>query len=179
MTYSFTKATPKHVLKPATKIWAFYFILAFGILVGFRVHILLDIEDLKEKQALAKAEQERILAQTKNLEKEGERLHYELGVAKKIAGRDEKLRKQIENIIAMIPAGVKITTIRFENNQLFMRGEAMSRELFETSLQSQLRTIYARSNANFYELPSGWVNFESISQTLGDDGLIDRIDEIR
>lgn len=179
MTYSFTKATPKHVLKPATKIWAFYFILAFGILVGFRVHILLDIEDLKEKQTLAKAEQERILAQTKDLEKEGERLHYELGVAKKITGRDEKLRKQIENIIAMIPDGVQITTIRFDNSQLFMRGKAMSRELFETSLQSQLRTIYARSNASFYELPSGWVNFESVSQTLGDDGLIDRIDEIR
>ncbi len=179
MTYSFTKATPKRVLKPATKIWAFYFILAFGILVGFKVKLLLQIEALKETQIAAKAEQERIVQSTKALEQEGERLHYELGVAQKIANRDEKLRMQIQNIIAMIPQGVQITTIRFENNQLFMRGTTISKELFETSLQSQLRTIYARSNASFYELPSGWFNFESISQTLADDGLIERIDNIR
>ena len=56
-----------------------------------------------------------------------------------------------------------------------MRGITASRELFETSLQSQLRAIYTTSNASFYELPSGWLNFESISQT--DDGLIDRVDD--
>ena len=50
MTYSFTKATSKHILKPATKIWGFYFILAFGILIGFRVHLLMQVEDLKEMQ---------------------------------------------------------------------------------------------------------------------------------
>ncbi|EEO23081.1 MAG: hypothetical protein SPJ83_06065 [Helicobacter sp.] len=178
MTYSFTKATTKHVLKPATKIWGFYFILAFGILIVFKVQLLLQVENLKETQNLAKAEQERIIQSTKNLEQESERLYYELEVAQKINVRDEKLRMQIQNIIAMIPQGVQISTIRFENNQLFMRGTTISRELFETSLQSQLRTIYARSNASFYELPSGWLNFESISQTLSDDGLIERIDNI-
>ena len=115
---------------------------------------------------------------TKNLEQESERLYYELEVAQKINVRDEKLRMQIQNIIAMISQGVQISTIRFENNQLFMRGTTISRELFETSLQSQLRTIYARSNASFYELPSGWLNFKFISQTLSDDGLIERIDNI-
>lgn len=178
MTYSFTKATSKHVLKPATKIWIFYFILAFGILIIFKVQLLLQVENLKETQELAKAEQERIIQTTKDLEQASERLYYELEVAQKINVRDEKLRMQIQNIIAMIPQGVQITTIRFENNQLFMRGITISKELFETSLQSQLRTIYASSNASFYELPSGWLNFESISQTLNDDGLVERIDEI-
>ncbi|WP_104718388.1 hypothetical protein [Helicobacter trogontum] len=178
MTYSFTKATSKHVLKPATKIWIFYFILAFGILIIFKVQLLLQVQNLKETQELAKAEQERIIQTTKDLEQASERLYYELEVAQKINVRDEKLRMQIQNIIAMIPQGVQITTIRFENNQLFMRGTTISKELFETSLQSQLRTIYASSNASFYELSSGWLNFESISQTLNDDGLVERIDEI-
>lgn len=178
MTYSFTKATSKHVLKPATKIWIFYFILAFGILIIFKVQLLLQVQNLKETQELAKAEQERIIQTTKDLEQASERLYYELEVAQKINVRDEKLRMQIQNIIAMIPQGVQITTIRFENNQLFMRGTTISKELFETSLQSQLRTIYASSNTSFYELSSGWLNFESISQTLNDDGLVERIDEI-
>ena len=179
MTYSFTKATPKHVLKPATKIWAFYFILAFGIMIAFKIQILLQIENLKETQNAAKAEQERIVQKTKSLEQESERLYYELGVTQKITNRDEKLRMQIQNIIAMIPQGVQISTIKFDNNQLFIQGTTISKELFETSLQSQLRTIYASSNASFYELPSGWFNFESISQTLSNDGLIERVDNIR
>lgn len=175
MTYSFTKATSKHILKPATKIWGFYFILAFGILIGFRVHLLMQVEDLKEMQNILKAEQEQIVETTDSLIKEGERLYYELGVTTKIKQRDEKLRQQIENILNMIPDKVAISEIRFENNRLFMRGITASRELFETSLQSQLRAIYTTSNASFYELPSGWLNFESISQT--DDGLIDRVDD--
>ncbi len=179
MTYSFTKATSKHVLKPVTKIWAFYFIIAFGILVVFKVNLLLQIESLKESQENMKAEQKRILKTTQSLEKEGERLHYELGVASQIKNRDEKLRTQIKNIINMIPQGIQISEIKFDNQILFIRGTTISKELFETSLQSQLRTIYSMSNASFYELPSGWLNFESISQTIGDDGLIERIDEIR
>ena len=84
MTYSFTKATSKHILKPATKIWGFYFILAFGILIGFRVHLLMQVEDLKEMQNILKAEQEQIVETTDSLIKEGERLYYELGVTTKI-----------------------------------------------------------------------------------------------
>lgn len=179
MTYSFTKATPKHVLKPATKIWTFYFVLAFAVMIAFKVELLLQIENLKETQDATKEEQERIVQQTKALEQESSRLYYELGVTQKIANRDEKLRMQIQNIIAMIPQGVQISTIRFDNNQLFIHGTTISKELFETSLQSQLRTIYSTSNASFYELPSGWFNFESVSQTLAGDGLMDRIDEIR
>lgn len=179
MTYSFTKATSKHVLKPATKIWAFYFILAFAVMIVFKVQLLLQIENLKEVQNAAKAEQERVIQKTKSLEKESNRLYYELGVTQKIADRDKKLRMQIQNIIAMIPQGVQVSMIKFDNNQLFIQGITISKELFETSLQSQLRTIYASSNASFYELPSGWFNFESVSQTLSDDGLIERIDNIR
>ncbi len=179
MTYSFTKATSKHVLKPATKIWAFYFVLAFGILIVFKVNLLLQIESLKESQESMKAEQELIANKTASLEKEGERLHYELGIASQITNRDEKLRTQIKNIIDMIPQGIQISEIKFDNNVLFMRGITISRELFETSLQSQLRTIYTTSNASFYELSSGWLNFESISKTADNDGLIERIDEIR
>lgn len=178
MTYSFTKPTSKHVLKPATRIWGFYFILAFSILIVFKVQLLLQVENLKATQNELKEEQDKIIQSTKNLEKESDRLYYELEVTQKIDIRDEKLRMQIQNIINMIPQGVQITTIRFDNNELFMRGTTISKELFETSLQSQLRTIYARSNASFYELPSGWLNFESISQTLSDDGLIERIDNI-
>ncbi|RDU66366.1 hypothetical protein CQA53_03865 [Helicobacter didelphidarum] len=178
MTYSFTKATSKHVLKPATKIWGFYFILAFGILIAFKVHLLTEIEESKATQDAMKIEQERIVTTTNNLVKEGERLHYELGVTAKIKDRDEKLRTQIENILFMIPENVVIDEIRFENNSLFMRGITTSKELFETSLQSQLRAIYSTSNASFYQLPSGWYNFESISKTSQDDGLTNRVDEI-
>ena len=174
MTYSFTKPTSKHILKAATKIWGFYFILAFGILSVFRIHLLQEVDESKIMQEAMKAEQERVVNSTNNLVKESERLYYELGVTKEIKERDEKMRLQIENILNMIPQDVVISEIRFENNSLFMRGQTTSQELFETSLQSQLRAIYSKSDATFYQLPSGWLNFESISQTT--EGLTERID---
>ena len=54
MTYSFTKATTKHVLKPATKIWGFYFILAFGILIVFKVQLLLQVRESKRNTESSK-----------------------------------------------------------------------------------------------------------------------------
>ncbi|RDU60077.1 hypothetical protein [Helicobacter sp. MIT 14-3879] len=176
MTYSFTKPTSKHVFKLATKIWIFYFIVAFGILISFKVLLLLQIEELKEEQEAMKIEQEHIKQTTEKLSKEGERLHYELGVVTQVKNRDEKLRQQIENILNMIPDQVAISEIKFENNRLFIRGITSSKEVFETSLQSQLRAIYSSSEANFYQLSSGWFNFESISQTDKDNGLIERIE---
>ena len=98
-------------------------------------------------------------------------------IAKKIKNRDEKLRVQIENILRMIPDKVQISEIEFDNQVLTMRGIAASRELFKTSLESQLRAIYNTSDTTFYELPSGWVNFESVSRTSANDGLINRIEQ--
>lgn len=175
MTYSFTKPTSKHVLKPATKAWIFYFILAFCVLVGFKIKLGLQIEELQATQQRLKAEQESIVAKTDSLVKQGERLHYELGVTTAIKDHDEKLRQQIQNILDMIPEKVAIHEIKFENNRLFMRGITASKELFETSLQSQLRAIYTTSNATFYELPSGWYNFESVSITDDANALDNRI----
>ena len=103
MTYSFTKPTSKHILKAATKIWGFYFILAFGILSVFRIHLLQEVDESKIMQEAMKAEQERVVNSTNNLVKESERLYYELGVTKEIKERDEKMRLQIENILNLIP----------------------------------------------------------------------------
>ncbi|RDU72504.1 hypothetical protein CQA66_04100 [Helicobacter aurati] len=175
MTYSFTKPTTKHIFKLATKIWVFYIGVALGILIYFRVFLLLQIEDLKEEQELMKIEQEYIKKANDTLTKEGERLYYELDVVSQIKNHDEKLRTQIQNILNMIPNQVAISEIKFENNRLFIRGITASKELFETSLQSQLRAVYSKSEASFYELPSGWYNFESVSQTSDDDGLLQRI----
>ncbi|STQ85276.1 hypothetical protein LS73_001320 [Helicobacter muridarum] len=174
MKYSFTKPISKHIFKLATKVWVFYFIVAFGILMYFRVILILQIEDLKEDQELMRVEQEHIKRSTEALAKEGERMYYELDVITQVKNQDEKLRQQIGNILNMIPAQVAISEIRFDNDRLFMRGLTSSKEIFETSLQSQLRAVYSKSESNFYELPSGWYNFESVSQTMEGDGLLQR-----
>lgn len=176
MTYSFTKPTSKHIFKPVTKIWGFYFAISFGILIGFNIFLSAQIEGLKEQREIMKLEQEHVRLSTEALVREGERLNYELGVIKYVRNKDDKLRKQIENILNMIPNQVAISEIKFENNRLFMRGIAASKEVFETSLESQLRSIYSKSESSIYALPSGWYNFESISQTSEGDGLLQRID---
>lgn len=174
MKYSFTKPISKHIFKLATKIWVFYFIVAFGILMYFRVVLVLQTEDLKEDQELMRVEQEYIKQLNNVLAKENERLYYELDVITQIKDQDEKLRQQIRNILNMIPEQVEIHEIRFDNNRLFIRGLTSSKEIFENLLQSQLRAVYSKSESSFYELPSGWYNFESISQTAENDGLLQR-----
>lgn len=176
MTYSFTKPVSKHVLKPATKIWAFYFVVAFAILFYFRIHLIEQTDESKALQDSMKAQQDKIVKSTNDVVEESKRLYYELGVTTKVKERDLKLRMQIENILAMIPDNVVVEEIRFTNNSLYMKGQTISQELFETSMQGQLRAIYSSSNASFYQLPSGWYNFESISKTT--DGLEDRVDTI-
>ncbi|PAF48792.1 hypothetical protein BKH43_07770 [Helicobacter sp. 13S00401-1] len=176
MTYSFTKAKSKSVLKIATKIWIPYIIVSVIILLAFKFILDLQILNLQKNYEHIRQAETKTLANISKLQSAEERLEYEGGFIKNIDLKDAKLTKAFLGILNLIPSQIRISEIKVSGGEVFIKGITPSKELFLNSLQTQLKSIFDDSKSSFVELGSGWYNFESVSTLKNNISLQERIE---
>ncbi|PAF43284.1 hypothetical protein [Helicobacter sp. 11S02629-2] len=177
MTYSFTKAKSKSVLKLATKIWIPYIIVAIVILFAFKFVLGIQTLALQKDYERIRHADAQTLSNISKLQHAEDRLAYEGQFIKDIDLKDAKLTKAFLGILNLIPSQIRISEIKISGGEVFIKGITPSKELFLNSLQTQLKSIFDNSKSSFVELGSGWYNFESVSTLRNNANFQNRIED--
>ncbi|HCZ18555.1 hypothetical protein [Wolinella succinogenes] len=164
MGYSFIAPQPKRILLKITRIWLFYVILTFGILLFF-VGFLQMQRDYMLKSALEseKSKQE-LLVQIAALKSEMERVRFEKSFADDLRTQNGMLSESVKNLFELIPDQITLQAIEMERDRLTIKGITPSKEIYSFLLEVPLRSIFHESRADFYALPNGWFSFVSVSR---------------
>lgn len=163
MIYSFTTPQPKSIVSHLTKIWIFYIILSIALIYSYSIYLGNKMDSFKSQQkasAIDMSEQDKIINETSQILA---RVKFELDLSAENQRHNDDLRDSLLKLFELVPDSVTLTQITLDETKLTLKGMAPSREQYNLLLGAPLKSVFAKSRADFFDLPSGWVNFTSIS----------------
>ncbi|WP_104751198.1 hypothetical protein [Helicobacter salomonis] len=161
MRFSYSKPHGKHMVRPHTKIWVFYMLLAVGLSVLMARFLDREIVASSHQSEITLIESsiyghvsERLKDRRKEIEKKVEETAHR-------AVYTTNIRDAIKGILEIIPDSITIQSITIDYSSLVVKGVVPSKEAFQLSLQQRLNSIFENSQVAFYPMGNGWLRFVS------------------
>lgn len=163
MRYSFTPALPKSIISHLTKIWIFYILLSVAVIYVYGIYLNIQVKILDTTRQTTESNIDSQDSDIDNTNKNIARLQYELDLNKTNQNYNEELRNAILKLFALIPDQITITNMQLEEKRLVLKGITPTQQIYSFYLGTPLKSIFSKSNVDYFPLSNGWFNFTSIS----------------
>lgn len=171
MNYSFLVVKPKPIISLISVLWLVF--IGFCSVVVFCVAIYFyfatsslqnNIDSLKED---LKTIQSNIL-KTKN---DIITLEEKKAIYDNINSSNTLSYKSMKNLFDLVPDSIVLSEVYMDSKNLNLKGMTPTKEVFNTLLQTPLKSIFTITTTSFYQLENGYFNFTSINALESNEGF--------
>ncbi|MBZ7987729.1 hypothetical protein [Campylobacter canadensis] len=169
MIYSLKTPNLKPILNKFNKLCLIVF-LSFVAFISF-FNIYLFYKNIYYKNLESDYNQQSIQIQEKitQLREDINLKNKQLFLIKDSIANNEIMQQNIKNLFDLVPDNITLSEVRMDKNEVVIKGDTPTKELFNTLFYAPLKSIFNASTTNFVQKPNGWYNFVSVN--LSDENL--------
>ncbi len=159
--YSFIEPYNKPLIGYVTRIWFFFTILTFLILIGFNMILEYKIKSFEKTLVQKSKEKSKFLVEIKDFQKKIENIKKERNFVNDIDNQNTLIKKSLKNFFDLIPDQITLTKLIMNETTLTIYGITPSKEVYNLFLAPPLKSVFTKSAVDFYLQKDGWYRFVS------------------
>lgn len=165
VSYSFIKPRLKPIFSLFSLIWIS--LITFIIFAGIIAHISIKLVsyNLEKSSAANLMRYDDYTRKITIIKDYNAALKLEQEEISEVFATNSALKRSIRNIFDIVPDTITLGRVELTSQSLVIQGLAPSRETYLLLMEAPLKSIFASTQTNFFQLPNGWLNFTSVNRS--------------